>query len=58
MQWEAGVRRCKVLQREWTQNQVLLCCTGSYVPCPVLNHKGEDEKDGARVTDSRLHCRH
>lgn len=21
--WEAGVSRCKVLQREWTQNKVL-----------------------------------
>ena len=30
-----------------------LCSTGSYIQCPVLNHKGkEHEKECARATES------
>jgi len=44
--WEFGVTRCKLLHKEWINNKVLLCSTGNYIQCPVINQNGkEDEKE-------------
>ena len=29
--WELGVKRCKLLLLEWISNEILLCSTGNYV---------------------------
>ena len=31
MDWELGVKRCKLLPLEWISNEILLCSTGNYV---------------------------
>ena len=31
MDWEFGVRRCKLLHLEWINNEVLLYSTGNYI---------------------------
>ena len=40
--WEFGVRTCKLLYREWVNNNVLVYSTGSYTAYPVINHNGEE----------------
>ena len=37
MEWEAGVSRRKLLNREWINSQVLLYGTGNYIQYPVVN---------------------
>ena len=41
LEWEAGVSRCKLLYREWTNNKVLLYSTGNYIQYPMINHNGK-----------------
>ena len=31
MDWELGVKRCKLLLLEWISNEILLCSPGNYV---------------------------
>ena len=38
--WEFGVRRCKLLYREWIDNKVLLHSTGNYIQYPVIKQNG------------------
>ena len=43
--WEFGISRCKLQDTGWINNKVLLCITGSCIPCPVINHhRNEYEK--------------
>ena len=35
--WEAGVRRCKLLSTGWISNKTLLHRTGNYIQYPVVN---------------------
>ena len=42
MDWEFGVRSCKLLYTGWMNNKVLLCSLGNYIQYPVINH---DEKE-------------
>ena len=44
MDWEFGISRCKLLYREWINNKVLLCSTGTYIQYPVINHNGKRYK--------------
>ena len=41
MDWEIGIRRCKLLYIEWI-NKVLLCTTGNYIQYPVINQNGKE----------------
>ena len=38
MEWEFGVRRCKVVNIELINNKVLLYSTGNYIQYPAKNH--------------------
>ena len=40
--WEFGATRCKLLYKEWINNKVLLCSTGNYIQCPVINQNGKE----------------
>lgn len=40
--WEFGVVRCKLLNRGWINNQVLLYSTGNDIQYPGINHTGKD----------------
>ena len=31
MDWELGVKRCRLLLLEWISNKILLCSTGNHV---------------------------
>ena len=41
--WEAGVSRCKLLYIEQT-DEILLCSTGNYTQCAVINRGGKEYK--------------
>ena len=41
MDWEFGVRGCKLLHLEWISNEFLLYSTGHYVQSFVMEHDGE-----------------
>ena len=42
-EWEAGVRRCKLLYTGWINNQVLLYSKHrEYVQYPLINHSGKE----------------
>ena len=41
MEWEVGFSRCKLLQRGWANNKVLLHNTENYLQCPMVNHNGK-----------------
>ena len=41
MDWEFGIRRCKLLYTEWINNKVLLYSTGNYIQYPMMNHNGK-----------------
>ena len=43
--WGFGISRCKLLYREWTDNEVLLYSTGNYSQYPVINHNGKEHID-------------
>ena len=36
MEREVVVSRCKLLNREWINNQVLLYSTENYIQCPMI----------------------
>ena len=40
--WEVGASRCKLLDIEWTNNNVLLYSTGNYMQYPERNHNGKE----------------
>ena len=42
MDWEFGIRRCRVLYTGWINNKVLLYSIGNYVQHPVTNHNGKE----------------
>ena len=44
MDWECGVSRCKLLQLEWMDNEVLLYSTGSCIQSLAVEHDGGYEK--------------
>ena len=44
MEWQFGISRCKLLHTGWINGKVLLCSTGNYVQCPVINHNGKTMK--------------
>ena len=37
MDWGFGISRYKLLYLEFINNKVLLCTTGNYIQCPVIN---------------------
>ena len=44
MQWEVGIRRCKLLYIEWIDNKVLLYSSGNYIQYLMINHNGKEHK--------------
>ena len=44
MDWEFGVRKCKLLYTGWINNEVLVYSTGNYIQYPVINHNGKENK--------------
>ena len=44
--WSGRLRvsRCKLLYVEGMNNKVLLHSTENYIPCPMINHNGENIK--------------
>ena len=42
MDWEFGVRRCKLWHFEWINNKVLLYSTEDYIQSPRINHNGKE----------------
>ena len=40
MDWEFGVRRCKLSHLEWISNEILLNSTGNYIQSLVMEHDG------------------
>ena len=48
MDWEFGIRRCKLLYIKWINNKVILCSTGNYIQYPVINHNGKEYEKECR----------
>ena len=46
MDWESGVRRCKLFHLEWISNEVLLYSTGNYSQSLAIDHDGREYKKG------------
>ena len=44
MDWEFGVKRCKLLPLEWISNKILLCSTGNYVQSLMMEHNMREKK--------------
>ena len=44
MEWEFGIRRCKLLSLEWINNKVLLYSTGNYIQYLLINNNGKEKK--------------
>ena len=42
MNWETGVRRCKLLHLEWINNKVPLYSAGNYIQYSEINHNGKE----------------
>ena len=42
LEWEVGVRRCRLLYMEWINNKVLLYSTENCIQYPVKNHNGKE----------------
>ena len=40
--WGSGISRCRLLRIGWINNKALLCSTGSYIQCPIMNHNGKE----------------
>ena len=38
MDWESGVKRCKLLPLEWINNEILLYSSGNYIYSPMTEH--------------------
>ena len=45
MDWEFGIRRCKLVYIGWI-NKVLLYNTEKYIPYPVIKHNGKEYEKG------------
>lgn len=43
MEWEVGVRRCK-LQCMGGTNEILCCGIESQIQCPMINRNGKEQK--------------
>ena len=41
MDWESGVRRCKLLHLKWINSKVLLCSRGNYIQFPGIDYDGK-----------------
>lgn len=44
MDWELGVKGCKLLLLEWINNEILLCGTENYVQLLMMEHDNGREK--------------
>ena len=44
MKWKPGISRCKILYKEWINNEVLLCSTGNYIQYSVISHSGKENE--------------
>ena len=44
MEWETGIKRCKLFYIEWKSNKVLLYSTGNDTQYSVINHNGKEYK--------------
>ena len=42
LDWESGIRRCKLVYVEWINNKVLLYSTENYIQYPVINYNGKE----------------
>ena len=42
MDWGFGVSTGKLLHTEWIDNEILLCRTGSCIPCSGINLNGKE----------------
>ena len=42
MDWDFGIRRCKLLYTGWINNKILLYSTGNYIQYLVINHNGKE----------------
>ena len=42
IEWEFGIRRCKLLYIEWINNNILLYSPGNYIQYPEINHNGKE----------------
>ena len=40
--WEFVISRCKLLYREWINNEIRLYSTENYVQYPMINHNGKE----------------
>ena len=58
MDWEFGIRRCKLVCIEWINKKVLLYSIGNYIQYSVINHNGK-EYEKSIYTDvyiTESHC--
>ena len=44
LDWEFGIRRCKVFYIEWINDKVSLYSTENYIQYPVINYNGQNFK--------------
>ena len=57
MDWEFGIRRCKLVCIEWINKKVLLYSTGNYIQYSVINHNGKEyEKEYIHINIQLLCC--
>ena len=45
MNWELGVKRCRLLPLEWISIEILLCKTGNYVWSLMMEHDNVTKKN-------------
>ena len=45
MNWELGVKECRLLLLEWINNEILLCNTENYVKLLMTEHDNERKND-------------
>ena len=45
MDWECGVKRCKLLALEWITSEILLYSTGNYIQLLMMEHDNERKKN-------------
>ena len=52
MDWDLGVRRCKLLYLEWVSSEVPLYSIRNYIQSPGIDRGGKEYKqEGIRVYD-------
>ena len=42
--------------QKWVNNKVLLCSTGNYIQCPVINHDGTEYETNVYVCIPESPC--